>query len=269
MSWTPRFHHVTQIHSDGSGWNDCGEASLSRALLEYDATTASRQSNNEWDLVRRVHNPSDPATIWDLVSRLGEIARGMADTPGQGFTSSDGLWRILNAFGLGAASTFVDQEDGSSRAYTAAYNTAMSLCWVDGTVLSPATFPASYFGGDWGYDHLILWLPNSGGVDNLFNDPLTIWPDTHTDVRYDLGAVRQAMGGVWLLPAPESVTPTTYLVKRPCALKVQPNHVCAAVESLAAGARVVPQAGRTPHWGQYKAADGKVGWLEFVNVYAA
>src|SRR5579883_2501818 len=193
MGWTPRWRHVTQIHQDQSGWNDCAEASLARAIMEYDPATPERTANGEWQLVRNIHDPLNPSTIWDLISRLGIIARGIPDQPGQGFTSAGGIQAILAAFGLQLAENYID---GPAAGWQATLEHELVLCWVDGTVLAPASFPASYFGGDWGYDHLILSLP----VVGLYNDPLTVWPDTRTDVGYADWAVQQALGGVWVLP---------------------------------------------------------------------
>lgn len=264
MSWTPRWRHVTQIHTDGSGWNDCGEASLARAIMEYDPATPGRAGNQEWQLPRDIHDPSNPATIWDLISRLSVLARGTPDSPSNGFTSADGIQRMLAAFGLHMPANYADGPDAG---WQATVDHPLALCWVDGVTLAPPSFPASYFGGDWGYDHLILSLP----VEGLYNDPLTIWPDTRTDTRYTDAAVRAALGGAWILPAPEPVAPVQYHVIARCALKSRPNHLGAPGNptraELAAGAGVTLTGQRTPHWLEVRAGDA-AGWVLGSNVAA-
>lgn len=259
--WKPRWgKHVSQIHKDGSGWNDCGEASLARALLEYDPLTPLRKKDTQWDLIRAIHDPKAPQGPLDLINELSIIARGHADQPTNGFTDGAGIQRILVAYGLDKGSGYYDQQDGSSRAYKQAYQRPLSLCWVDGVRLAPASFPASFFGGDWGYDHLILWLPYAG-QDNLFNDPLTVTPDQQTDVQYDLAAVNAAMGGVWLLPTPENLAQPTYVTTKHVGLKPNPNHIGKATEQIAAGQPVTKMGVTSGDFIKITSPTGNIGWV--------
>jgi hypothetical protein len=258
--WTPRWHHVTQLHADGSGWNDCGEASIARYLMECDL--ASFAGKPQWDLIRRVHDPRDPATIWDLVSQIGQIARGMPDQPGQPPTSVSGMEHALSAYSISW------QWVEGPAAFDAAYSAYWSICWVDGTVLAPASFPASFFGGETGYDHLILWLPRYQGSPTWFNDPLTVTPDTRSDVQYDLDAVRQAMGGAWILPPTHHGEDGQARIIQACELKRSPNHLPGDVAALPAGATVELAASVTPHW-QQVGYQGKTGWVLRANLRAA
>jgi hypothetical protein len=257
--WTPQYHHVTQIHSDGSGWNDCAEASVARFLMECDL---SRQPNDQhWNIVRAVLDPAQPLVgIWALISHLGELGRGEPDQPGQGYTTILGINAMLAAYGIAAQFT-----DGGVAAYALALAAPWSLCWVDGTVMAPPTHPASYFGNEAGQgNHFMLWLPSYQGRDNVFNDPLSIDPDIYSDAAYTVASVSEAMYGCWVLPNTNHGEdgPEQYHVLAACALKQQPNHLPGVVEVLTAGTLVTATAnGTTPNWRQVTAPDGRNGWL--------
>ncbi len=228
---------------------------MARAILEYQPDTAARKANQEWALVGQIHDPSAPQGVQDLINRLSILARGAPNGPWNGFTSADGIQQALNAFGLSWQAVYTN-DVGAATVVQRAQATSLALLWVDGSGLWPSAYSGSFFGGDWGWDHIILSLPDG----NLFNDPLTDDPDRATDVRYAWDAVQSNIGGAWLLPNPEGLATTAKLVAA-AALKVQPNHVCKAVGNLPAGAVVSLMAGQTPHWREVRDATGRVGWL--------
>ncbi len=136
MSWTPRYHHVSQLHPGAggslSGWNDCWEACLARYLRER-----------------------DPAVIagddWALIDAVGRAARGTPDRQDNPDTTLGQAARSLLAFGV--ATRWTD-------AYQEALQAPWAICLVDGRVLSPAQYPQDWFGRSGpGANHFILWLP--------------------------------------------------------------------------------------------------------------
>src|SRR5262249_30901939 len=121
MPWTPRYHHLSQLHPgpDGalSGWNDCWEACLARYLPERASQVTA---GDDWALI-------------DAVSRA---ARGTPDTPDNAETSLDGAAASLRRYGLPVAWT---------ASYQQALRTPWAICLVDGTALAPAQYPADWF----------------------------------------------------------------------------------------------------------------------------
>ncbi len=261
MNWTPRWHHVTQWGSGedpSSGSNNCAEASIARALLEYDPSTPERRTNQEWNLIRNVHDEAKPDTVQDIIDRVSILARGAANGPWNGFTSADGIQRALSAYGLKWRVTYTNDAGAGSVTNLVRDNESV-LCWVAGQELSPTSYSGSFFGGDWGWDHIILSLPDG----NLFNDPLTDVPSQQSDVRYGWDAIGACIGGVWVLPPFEGVT-LSAKVKDACALKSFPNHLGPpgnkVVIQIPAGTVVRLNNGVTPHWQQIMALS-KVGWV--------
>jgi hypothetical protein len=268
-SWSPRWRHVTQIHSDGSGWSDCAEAAVARALMEYDPTTPARMANPEWALVREVADPKSPITIWDLISRICIIARGYPDSPNNPPTSNVQFERVFTFFGLTwtTYTTFISTQD---EIFSQVWNNHLTLCWVDGTTLQPASYPASYFNGWSGYDHIILGLPNG-----QFNDPLTVFSNitgraASIDVYYSATSVREALGGCWVLPPPEGTQTIEWIVSVDAKLKLWPNHLGApvnrAVASISEGEQVFPTGYSTPSWVEVKNGKGIRGFLLKSNI---
>jgi hypothetical protein len=236
--------------------------------MEYDPATPARQSNAEWQLIRHIHDQNGSATIQDLISRVGDIARGPGNT---GVTSLDGMKQALAAFGIQASWCESDQEQSPEQAYQTAYNLPLAILFVDGLGTAQPSFPRSYFDDRPGiFDHFIVWLPNAGGVDNLFNDPMTDQTPTSAagkvDVRYDLTSIQHALGDVLVLPAPEGLVPSTWHIVADCAVKVLPNHVCKAVSQVHANT-VVKLTGRTtPQWTQIVDPAGVTGWVLTANL---
>lgn len=241
---------------------------MARAILEYQPDTAARKANPEWQLIRQIHDPATPQGVQDLINRLSLLARGAPNGPWNGFTSADGIQQALNAFGLSWQAVYTN-DVGAQTVVQRAQATSLALLWVDGSALWPSAYSGSFFGGDWGWDHIILSLPDG----NLINDPLSDVPDKATDVRYAWDAVQNAIGGAWLLPQPESLTSTATL-KAAAAVKAFPNHLGKpsnlVVVQLGAGARVTLLAEQTPHWQKVATMDGShAGWLLSDNLKAA
>lgn len=245
MSWAPRHGHVSQLHAGPggvlSGWNDCWEACLARYLCERDHTLALLG-----DLA--------------LIDRVSRAARGAADAPDNADTSLGDAAASLRAFGLPVH-------------WTASYQDALAapwaICLVDGTLLAPPQYPAAWFGTPApGGNHFILWLPFWQGSANWFDDPLAYGNGQH-DCLYASGSVAAAFYGAYLLPDTgngegSGANPTTgahLLVAARCALKLQPNHTCIAVATLAAGMAVTALSGIQDGWQRVRTADGIGGWL--------
>lgn len=256
--WIPRWgKHVSQwIHYPGgkSGGDGCAEAAIARAIMEYDPETPERKKNPEWVLVRRIHDPNDPATITDLMDRVSVIARGEHLGVNDDFTSDVGIQVALDQFGLAWSVYYVANDGDVPFAWNRAYQTAMSIIWVDGSQLSGGYQSDGYFAGFGGFgNHIMTWLPNPDGMTpNLVNDPLADVPDERSDVRYPLDMLRGAFYGCWTLPAPESQTLPRWTILSACAGKRWPNPFGAPVNSvlarIPAGSVVLLTGYHTPSW---------------------
>ncbi|MDB5077294.1 MAG: hypothetical protein JWO42_3473 [Chloroflexi bacterium] len=239
MGWTPRYRHVSQLHPGPggtlSGWNDCWEACLARYLRERDPAVCKGDD-------------------WALIAAISQVARGRPDAPDNPDTTLVDASRSLAAYGVAAT-------------WTAGYQDALqapwAICLVDGPVLSPAQYPADWFGRSApGGNHFILWLPFWEGSADWFDDPLCFANGQH-DCQYDLGSVAAAFQGAYLLPSTGNgeISPAPLQVAARCGLKVQPNHTCVALTQLAAGARVVALSGATGAWQQVRTVAGITGWV--------
>jgi hypothetical protein len=244
MPWAPRYRHVSQLHPgpDGalSGWNDCWEACLARYLRERDP---------------RVIDGDD----WALIDALSRAARGTPDAPDNPETTLDEAAASLRAYGVAARWTASYQE---------ALQAPWAICLVDGTALQPAQYPADWFGDAApGANHFILWLPFWQGSADWFNDPLA-YANGQQDCRYDLGSMAAAFYGAYLLPGTghgEGLPAHLWVTAR-CALKVLPNHTCAALAYLSAGTVVVAQAGRQGEWQRVRLPNGMSGWVPWARL---
>jgi hypothetical protein len=238
MSWIPRYRHVSQLHAGPggtlSGWNACWEACLVRYLCERNPSLAAAG-----DLA--------------LIDAVSGVARGTPDCPANADTTLGEAARSLAAYGITAPWTASFQD---------AWQAPWAICLVDGTLLQPAQYPASWFGAATGQgNHFMLWLPFWQGSDAWFNDPLAI-AGSQQDCEYDLRSVAAAFYGAYLLPPTgngEGVAPTL-LVEAACALKVQPNHSCIALASLPRGTVVTALPGRRGEWQEVRTASGMSGW---------
>jgi hypothetical protein len=239
MSWKPRYGHVSQLHPGPggtlSGWNDCWEASLARYLRERDPAVISGDD-------------------WALIAAVGRAARDTADTPENDDTTLGEAARSLTAFGIAPQWTSSYQE---------ALLAPWAICLVDGRMLSPAQYPAAWFGdGAPGGNHFILWLPRWGGAADWFNDPLA-YTNGQEDCRYDPAGVRAAFAGAYLLPTTGNgeTAPPTFRVLARCALKLLPNHTCVGLAMLPTGALVVGMEGDQEGWQRVRTGEGLSGWV--------
>jgi hypothetical protein len=239
MAWTPRYHHVSQLHAgpDGSlsGWNDCWEACLARYLRERDPQVCGRDD-------------------WALLDAVSLAARGRHDAQDNAETTLDEAARSLRFYGIEARWTVGYQE---------ALQAPWAICLVDGTALAPAQYPANWFDASApGPNHFVLWLPFWQDSAAWFNDPLA-YANGRQDCLYDLVSVVAAFSGAYLLPSTghgEDV-PAHLEVAARCALKVQPNHTCTALADLPAGTVVIVQAGTQGEWQRVRLANGMSGWV--------
>jgi len=239
MSWTPRHGHVSQLHPGPggtlSGWNDCWEAGLARYLRERDPAVVE---GDDWALI-------------DAVSRA---ARDAPDSPENADTSLGEATGSLAAFGIAPQWTDSFQE---------AFLAPWAICLVDGRILTPAQYPPEWFGDPApGGNHFVLWLPCLQGNPDWFNDPLA-YANGQEDCRYQLGSVAAAFSGAYLLPPTGNgeIAPATFRVAARCALKVQPNHTCLALTTLASGASVTALEGALGGWQRVRTATGLSGWV--------
>jgi hypothetical protein len=239
MGWTPRYRHVSQLHPGPggtlSGWNDCWEACLARYLRERDPAVCAGDD-------------------WALIAAIGQVARGMPDTPDNPDTTLADASRSLAAYAVAAT-------------WTASYQDALqapwAICLVDGRLLSPAQYPRDWFGrAGPGANHFILWLPYCEGSANWFDDPLC-FANGQRDCQYDLGSVAAAFQGAYLLPSAGNgeASPAPMRVTARCALKAQPNHICVALLQLAAGARVAALNSVVGGWQRVRTSEGIIGWV--------
>jgi len=245
MAWIPQFHHVTQIHPvGGSGQADCFQASLARYLYEAGAVPSTR----------------DP---WDLINEICIVSRGVPDGPHNPDTTLSEADNTLVHYGL---------PDNWTASYQDALNAPWSICLVNGALLQPAQYPASWFGSANWPDHFILWLPALNGAANWFNDPLA-YDNGQQDCQYDPSSVATAFGGAYLLPTTGhgETAPTTAQVLQACALKVQPSHASIAIAAIPAAGQVLDFGTRVPvgpeTWARIQWGD-KTGFVLANNVSA-
>lgn len=242
VSWTPRWRHVSQIHADGSGWNDCWEAALARYLRERDT-------------------PGIAGDGWTLINAISLAARGEPDTPDNLDTTLPECDQSLLDF---------DCAVNWTASYQAALSAPWAICLVDGRKLSPAQYPPSWFNAAPGANHFILWLPQLHGAANWFNDPLA-YTNGQKDCQYDLGSVARAFSGAYLLPSTGNgeLSPRRVQARARCGLLTAPRHGSHAVTIVPAGGQALDldrwQAdGAGTTWGYFQYRD-KYGWAPFNN----
>jgi hypothetical protein len=194
MAWTPRHGHCTQLHPDGSGWNDCWQCSLARYLYEAEIVPANKD-------------------YWTLIDEICYASRGYGDHPGNSYTTFDQAEASLSHYGIPIHYTY---------SYPEAANTFWSIVYVDGRHMVPDTYPDSYFhigAPDPEGNHFALWLPLWNGSGSWFNNPLSVDKQDHEqsiDVFY----------GAYLLPQTGNgeTAPERKRVNQACGLKPQPAH---------------------------------------------
>lgn len=208
MSWTPRYKHVSQIHSpSGSGYDDCWPASLTRYLYENKTFSVAK----------------------DPVQALAEVAlvtRGTPDAPDNAPVDFSQAEHSMAHYGLKFVWT---------TSFAQASAAAWSIVYVNGIRLSPAQYPSSWFGGEDIFDHFILWLPKWGGSANWFNDPLA-YNNGQQDCVYTSESVAYAFGGAYMLPTTNNGENSPVLVraKSKCSLKAAPSHTSTGVATIPA-----------------------------------
>jgi hypothetical protein len=223
--WTtasPRSQHVSQLaHAGGaglgSGWDDCGPASVLRYLREAGKV--------------------DPAG--DIPAQLSDIAyrvRGTADSAANGPVDVNALSSALRNYGVATH---------YSETYADAEKAPWSVVLVDAFQLAPAQYPqdAGWLGTDSGSgDHYILWLPQWQGSAYWFNDPLA-YNNGQQDCQYAAASIQTAFRCALVLPttghgedaaplpAPPTPAPTPLrrMVSAACTLKPAPSHQGAGV----------------------------------------
>ncbi len=277
--WVPRWgKHISQwIQLQNGGWSGgegCAEASITRALLEYDATTPARMANPEWANVRRVHDPADSYGAHDLMDYVSMLARNQhlgpsdaatLDAPGPNGLGVEGT---LDRFGLAWEQHYVSQE-GFDTAWKAAWSAPMSLLWVDGSRLSGAYQSASYFpdSAKGKGNHIMLWLPSPDGTTlGMVNDPLADLPDRSSDTTYSIPMLTGAFYGCWVIPAPESARVPVYTIIADCDLKQAANHLPGTVEQLHAGTQAAFTGERVHEWAKIIAPDRRAGYVLWNNL---
>ena len=233
QSAQPAGPHVTQLRAEPSGAvdgaNDCWEASLAAYLR---------------DVARPGLEPDDLA----LIGRIRLLATGLPETEGQPGTGFAQAERSLRA--LRVAFRFAPLYDDALAA-------PRSIVLVDGRALAPRAYPEdwipAYEAGQG--NHFVYWRPAQAGQPDWFDDPLV----ADRDVQYSLASVRDAFHGAYIVWEP------LHAVKAPCALKIRPDHACAALCTLEAGTHVEPAGPHTPHWSQVR-VNARTGWILTENI---
>lgn len=243
MAWTgPKGAYPSQLHNDGSGWDDC----FPDALQGY------------------LRNAGKLSLSDDTLTQLATVAavvRGTPDSPNNGpvdLPTADGA---LQHYGLPAKYTTSYQE---------MINSPWAICLVDGTKLQPANYPSSWFGDPGQANHFVLSLPAWKGNYNWFLDPLNPKRDY---CQYDLLSVIAGFYGAYLLPSTGNgeTGPQTWMNTRgaPFGLLAQPRHGSTALAIIPAGGSGLVEPGYTSdgagtNWraGQWR---DKHGW--FPNQY--
>lgn len=229
MGWKPKSVHVEQLrrNPDGSitGANDCWEACQVRAGRELGVFPLD----------------GDPLT---QIGEVAQVARGFPDNENNPPTNIPECEQALSHYKMNYRWTTSYQE---------ALAMSSSIVLVNGMILSPSQYPASWFGGENYPDHFILWLPYYKGQPNWFNDPLA-----SEDCEYSLASVAQAFAGAFLLdPFPDAVnrSPRVQFLQS-AALNSRPTHD----PKLKTVLTRAPKGGTGIDWGKVKGLDGKV-WM--------
>ncbi len=276
--WVPRWgKHVSQWLqlADGSwsGGNGCAEATITRALLEYDPTTPARAAIADWDKVRRAQDPHSGYTATDLMNDVSLLARNQPLGP-----NAPETWDAPGAYGLGIEGTLAHfglawtahyvSGEGFATAWEAALDAPLSILWVDGSRLSGAYQSDGYFAGLGGKgNHIVLWLPSADGSTlGLVNDPLADWPNRESDLAYGITMLRSAFFGCWVIPTPESAHAPVYTINQNCDLKQAANHLPGTVERLLAGTAVTFTGERVHEWAGVVAPDHQAGYVLWDNL---
>lgn len=230
MGWQPKSAHVSQLQTnpDGSvtGRNDCFPASLLRYLRE-----AGKMDMNQ--------------PILDQLAQVDEVVRGIPDSEDNPTTDIPEAEEALRHYGVGYRWT---------TSYLEALAMQTSIVLVNGILLQPAQYPASWFNGENYPDHFILWLPYWNGSTQWFNDPLA---PAGADVQYSPASVSQAFAGAFLLdPLPDQVNNMVRVTfTQNCALNSSPTHDPNEKVVLARA----PKDGTGLYWGK-RVVDGVEWW---------
>lgn len=202
----------TQLHPDGTGWNDCYGSSLEAYLRAYGKFPASMSDE-------------------DALNYISVATRGTPDSPNNPYTTLAQADLGLAHWGLPVTLSYD---------WTKALNAPWSICLVDGTAITKADgtkpYPASWFNYETGPDHFCLWGPGyQGRFDWLMNplDPAMQWAE------YDLGSLQRAFSCAYLLPdvpGPAAIKKVSWMAKTKATLKPQPNHESTGICPVPAGA---------------------------------
>lgn len=236
-----RWRHVSQwIELPGgsrTGANGCAEASLTRAVLEYEPSTPVRVAMSPWHLARRVHDRHDAYGEKDLMDQISIWARGEHLGPYADPTYVAGIEKVLDLFFPGLWSAHYVADEGRDTCYAGAYATPMSILWVDGSLVS-RDYQGPYFGGEEGQgNHIMCWPPAVNGADPV-NNPLADVPDMATDTSYQGDELKSMLYGYWGLPDPEPLQRRA-MITHTCALKPTPDHTSKSLQTLFGGYSVI------------------------------
>lgn len=184
----------SQIHPDGSGWNDCFGGSF-----------------GAYGLAARLFAAG--ASAETILNTISLATRGIPDAPDNPDTTLAQASACLQRYGLPAQVT---------TDWQTTLNAPWAILLVDGIEITRADgtkpYPASWFGGATGPDHFVLWGPSfAGNYDWVMNplDPTGKW------ARYEVGILQGAFNCAFPLPA----VPAAYIVsvKTAGTLKQQAN----------------------------------------------
>src|SRR5579871_845875 len=143
----PVTHMVENPDGTITGRDDCWEACLASYLRAH-------------------HFPNLPQEDEVLLQEVALVARGLPDAEGNAETTLPEAEASLRHYGVGYQ-------------WTSSYEEALSfpeaIVLVDGTLLTPSQYPASWFGsGGAQANHFIYWLDarHLDGAPDWFMDPL-------------------------------------------------------------------------------------------------
>lgn len=228
MTWTPRHGHCTQLHADGTGWNDCWQCSLARYLYEAGIV------------------PPD-APYWPTVNDICLASRGYPDSPSNPYTTFDEAERSLRHYGIPVWYSTSYQEVSAQ---------AFSIVYCDGRYLVPDAYPDSWFGGpNPSGNHFVLWLPYWQDSALWLNNPLV--PE-----QVDMQQRIDMFYGAYILPTTGNGEsgPVRRKAKQQCGLKPSAAH---GGENML----TIPVDGQLIDSGQRSVTDDTWAYIQYTDRY--